>query len=118
MAGIDNDPSRIFLGGFSQGCFLALFIINEMKEKIGGALVTAGFYLNDPKVVMKEDLPPILVLHGMEDKVVRWGLPDYNYGKLLENKNVKTVLLKDMNHDLAHQGAQEVIYSFLRGITR
>lgn len=89
-----------------------------MKEKIGGAMVTSGFYLKAPQVVMKEDLPPILVLHGLADKVVVWNTPEWGYGKLLENKNVKTVVLKDMNHDLAHQGAQEVIYSFLRGLTR
>ncbi|KAI8974394.1 Phospholipase/carboxylesterase/thioesterase [Pilobolus umbonatus] len=73
--------NRIILGGFSQGCVIALLTAVHTPHQIGGAVACNG-WLEDAKNLSKNDRQmnrkiPILVCHGTEDEVVK-----YKYGEL------------------------------------
>lgn len=69
-------PQNIILAGFSQGGAIALFAGLSAPVKLAGILALST-YLPAGEVVMSEkrdDTPPILMIHGLNDMVI---LPEY-----------------------------------------
>lgn len=70
-AGIE--PDHIILAGFSQGGAIALFAGLTAEVRLAGILALST-YLPAAETVMKEkrqDTPPILMLHGVDDMTIR-----------------------------------------------
>ena len=81
VAAYDADPTRVFVGGFSQGGIMALAALLTAPEKIAGAVVMSGRLL--PEVLPHATLPealrdkPVLIVHGTRDEklgvhLARW----------------------------------------------
>jgi len=69
------DPSRIILGGFSQGAAMAIFCGLQYKQKLGGVVALSG-YLCDMEMVKKVKskeikTTPIVMYHGKNDMIVQ-----------------------------------------------
>jgi phospholipase/carboxylesterase len=60
-------PSRIFLGGFSQGGAMTLDV--GLEFPFAGLMVLSG-YLHAPIAVRPLNPPPVLLVHGRQDTVV------------------------------------------------
>ncbi|KAG2381283.1 hypothetical protein C9374_006272 [Naegleria lovaniensis] len=75
------DPSRIIIGGFSQGGSVALYHGLTNKYKLGGVIALSTWMPNRKKILtfVGKDLPnkttPIFQAHGTSDNVVKyeWG---------------------------------------------
>lgn len=88
-------PSNIILGGFSQGCALALFVGLSITEKIRGIIALSGYLPIRKYLISKlnnyQDLP-IFVGHGIKDLVIPPSYPK-EYIELLRGygyKNIKS----------------------------
>ncbi|PYI03474.1 Phospholipase/carboxylesterase [Aspergillus sclerotiicarbonarius CBS 121057] len=99
-------PSRIVLGGFSQGGAMSLFTGLTNKEKLGGVFGLSCYLLLHDRVknYIPEDYPnkktPFFIGHGLEDEMVK-----YDFGKqsakMLEDlglEDVKFHSYPDLGH--------------------
>ncbi|KAL1998924.1 hypothetical protein VTN02DRAFT_5338 [Thermoascus thermophilus] len=89
-------PSRIVLGGFSQGGAMSIFTGLTGKEKLGGIFGLSCYLLLSDRIrdYIPEDWPnkdtPFFLAHGTEDDVVK-----YEHGKQTAQA------LKDMGLDVS-----------------
>ncbi len=94
---------EILLCGFSQGAALAVHIALKLKEEVAGVISFSGGFAN-PDNIFKQIIrnrPPILLIHGKEDKV----LPCFYSEKAkteLEDFQIKTELniIDEMQHSI------------------
>ncbi|AGF49309.1 alpha/beta hydrolase [Candidatus Kinetoplastidibacterium galati] len=91
--------SNIILGGFSQGCALALYIGLSRAEKINGIIALSG-YLPAQKYLISKlnhhlDLD-IFVGHGVNDSVITSSYPK-KYIELLRTNGYRNVTFKNYN---------------------
>ncbi|KAJ5732449.1 Phospholipase/carboxylesterase [Penicillium malachiteum] len=89
-------PSRIVLGGFSQGGAMSVFTGLTMKEKIGGVFGLSCYLLLHDRIksFMPEDFPnkqtPFFLAHGLEDGVVKYELGEMS-SKIVKDLGVESV---------------------------
>jgi phospholipase/carboxylesterase len=83
-----GDYSKIFLSGFSQGCFMSLFIGLQLEKNLGGIIGFSGALFSS--VILKEEKKklPILLIHGKLDDFIKYeyGIKSY---KRLKEFNIK-----------------------------
>jgi len=116
---LNNDPSKVFLGGFSQGSFVSLYTSHVLEEKIGGVILVAAFMSKVVnKLPEKKELPATLVIHGLKDEMTKWENAEKDLKDFLGRANVKTILIEDMKHDVYHPDAKLAINAFLRERTQ
>lgn len=90
-------PSRIVLGGFSQGGAISLFTGITNKEKLGGVFGLSCYLLLSDRIknYMPEDWPnkktPFFMGHGLDDEVVK-----YEFGKM-SSKALTDMGLEDVS---------------------
>ncbi|KAF7155640.1 hypothetical protein CNMCM5623_008182 [Aspergillus felis] len=111
-------PSRIVLGGFSQGAALSVFTGITCKEKLGGVFGLSSYLVlsNKIKNYIPEDWPnkktPFFLAHGLEDEVVLFDFGD------LSAKKMKEIGLEDVTFksypDLGHSADPEEIEDLAR----
>ncbi|PKY02289.1 acyl-protein thioesterase 1 [Aspergillus campestris IBT 28561] len=99
-------PSRIVLGGFSQGGAISVFASITNKEKLGGVFGLSCYLLLSDRIKnqIPEDFPnkktPFFLAHGLDDEVV-----NYEFGKtsseLVKQLGVEDVTFKSYP-DLGH----------------
>jgi len=65
-------PEDVTILGFSQGAMTALFLAPRLPHKLGGVIAHSGhmFWQEELEAITCQK-PPILVLHGEDDDVVR-----------------------------------------------
>lgn len=68
----ETDPSRAFIGGFSQGAIVSLAALLTAPERIAGVVAMSGRLLPEvlPHAVSPERLrgKPVIIIHGTEDE--------------------------------------------------
>ncbi|CAI5720786.1 unnamed protein product [Peronospora destructor] len=105
-------PSRIVLGGFSQGAALSMFSGYQTKIALGGILAMSGYLprYNSFQLAPETANVPLLMCHGEQDPVVR-----FDYGKMskvkLETagvKNVEFCSYPDMEHSACMEELDDV----------
>ncbi|KAI9933881.1 hypothetical protein ASPWEDRAFT_168156 [Aspergillus wentii DTO 134E9] len=99
-------PSRIILGGFSQGGAMSVFAGLTGKEKLGGVFGLSCYLLLSDRIknYIPEDFPnkntPFFLAHGLDDEVVK-----YEFGDL-SAKEIKKLGAEDVEFrsydDLGH----------------
>ena len=72
----DNDYSKVFIGGFSQGWWMAYSTFLNCKHTIGGLIAVSGHTppLDDIKISEEKKAVPIFSYHGQDDPMVPEGL--------------------------------------------
>ena len=74
VAAFGADPTRVYLGGFSQGGIMTLATLLTVPEKLAGAVVMSGRLLPEvmPHVVSPERLTgkPLFWVHGTADEML------------------------------------------------
>jgi len=109
---LDNDWSKIFLGGFSQGCAMSLYVGVPFPHKLGGVFNIAGYFMEiTPEATVDQDL---LVIHGDNDDVRPWKQVQPTYKRIEGKETCKFVLIKGMRHDLYNDEVKKLVYQFLR----
>eukprot|EP01125_Pyxidicula_operculata_P022289 TRINITY_DN9027_c0_g1_i1.p1 TRINITY_DN9027_c0_g1~~TRINITY_DN9027_c0_g1_i1.p1 ORF type:complete len:265 (+),score=27.46 TRINITY_DN9027_c0_g1_i1:42-836(+) len=105
-------PSRIVLGGFSQGGACALYIGYSCKRKLGGVMGLScylPYYKNFAKMISKENEDTqLLMCHGIEDNIVmhHWGEMSF---EVLRNSGIKGVFksYQYMGHEAGNEEIEE-----------
>lgn len=89
-------PSRIVLGGFSQGGAMSVFSALTSKEKLGGAFGLSCYLLLSDRIknYIPENWPnqkvPFFLAHGLDDEIVPYELGDKS-SKMLKELGVENV---------------------------
>lgn len=86
-------PSRIFLGGFSQGGAISLLAGLQYKERLGGIISCSGWLPMREKVQLNDNSrqTPVLLAHGDADQVVLYSLAKVAADKLKEGGSTSVV---------------------------
>merc|ERR1712232_1194807 len=110
LAGGDGDSSRLFIGGFSQGCQMAWDIALTWWQQPGGLLAFCGFPLwcsvaeaQESTLLAGRSSLAILACHGAEDQVVS---PDLAVEKFLPLADCgcrwEFIVYDDLSHHVLH----------------
>ena len=114
-----GDPSKVFLGGFSQGCALSLATFMQFKHgNLGGVLGLSGMHaysldLSEDQLIEKRKTP-LFLYHGVRDPMVPWQnakLTYLEFDRLGLNYDLRSEA--DLEHSLSLKELGEV-RKFLR----
>ena len=92
-----HDHSKIFLLGFSQGAFICFEYGLNINKEIGGIFPISGFTSESPQIHSSQINTPILIGHGLEDKIISISSSEkaYNfYSKIKKMNNVELITYK------------------------
>ena len=96
------------LMGFSQGARIALHI-GLHRAMCAGIVAFSGSYLEDPAAV-NLTRPPILIIHGIEDKMAPVSLARESHKRLEALKlPVTLILLPGVAHDIDVSGLETAV---------
>ena len=110
--------SNVFLFGFSQGTMLSLYVGPQRKETIGGIIGFSGKVINFNNLKEKiNSRPPVLLIHGDEDQVVRPSYLDEAFKDLSSlNFNVKKYMSAGVGHGISSDGLSQASNFLLKYI--
>ena len=101
IAKLDNNSKNVFIGGFSQGCAMALHVGLTTKHQLGGVVGLSGFVFTQTEI-NEENFQnlKIMLCHGLSDMVIPKILAEKSYqGKgMLEKENVEWKTIPDLGH--------------------
>ena len=103
---------NVFLLGFSQGAFICFEYGLNIKGKIGGIFPIAGFTSKSPKIHKTQIETPLIIGHGLDDKVIDKSSSEnaYNYySKIKKMNNVNIITYK---------GGHKISLGYLKAINK
>jgi predicted esterase len=118
-----GDPNRIAIGGMSAGAVIAMTM--GYTKNIGArAVIDMWGGLFGKQTDMKKGGPPLLIIHGLNDKVINISMP-----RAIENRAISCQIPVrfamhygghgiDLNKSIAKQTVLELIDSFIRETIR
>jgi len=91
---------NVFLGGFSQGCAMAIHNCFNSKHKLGGVVGLSGFLFFESNI--EGEFPPALIIHGDEDAVLPFetSIESYRREAFLEKSQVEFHKIQGLGHGL------------------
>ena len=89
---------KLFLGGFSQGCVMSLYVGLENKD-VNGIFGFSGYFTSLAKTTNLGKIP-IHLFHGEEDDVITLEFAEHTYTKLLKDGKAKFYIEKMLGHGL------------------
>ena len=97
---LNNDFSKIYIGGFSQGACMALYMGLATNFKIGGVIACSGILFH--KMEINEDNKDIKIFigHGTDDKVIGYNIAKNTYDRILGFNNVIFKTYEHMDHTI------------------
>ena len=106
----NNDYKKMFIGGFSQGCSMALHTGLSFHHTLGGICGLSGFLFDFTKIDEKKKDIPIFIYHGKMDDMVLCDLSVKDYKEKLIEKgfNVKLKLENNLGHGISRQEDIEI----------
>ena len=93
-----GDYKKVFIGGFSQGCAMALHNGCHYGDRLGGIIGLSGYLLGHTKI--PENMPPTLLTHGADDDVVPIDLALKSYENIRKSPSVKFNQISYLGHGL------------------
>ena len=113
------DAQDLFLCGFSQGAMLALYTALRYPEQIGGCVSFSGIFATPNYFYKhKHQTPPMLLIHGNADNLVRYEVLEYSQ-KHLEQLGclVKTYTVEGGQHRITEDGLRQA-EDFIRNLSK
>lgn len=114
---VNNDISKIFLGGLTQGCFMALYIAFTYPGKnLGGVIGLHGFLTNKATInhCKERKQMAVLLFHGLEDKAIPPNFAFSTYEKIFQNcLNSKLIKANGIGHGIVNAEAVMGVKEFL-----
>ena len=102
----EGDASKVFIGGFSQGCCMSLNIGLTYEKKLGGIIALSGVLL--PHVEIKQSDIPILSSHGTDDKIVGFQLAVKSYERIKQLSNFSWHPIGGLAHSLSGETLKHI----------
>ena len=97
---LKNDYSKIYIGGFSQGACMALYMGLGTSFKLGGVIVCSGFLFPQMEINEENKDLKIFIGHGTEDNVIGYNIAKNSYERILGYKNVIFKTYEHMKHTI------------------
>ncbi len=91
---LGDDSKKIVIGGFSQGCAMALHVGLQFDKPLGGIIGWSGYLFPTTKFNQANEETPILWSHGTADKVIGFKVAKKSFERLDAEKH-KLVRLKE-----------------------
>ena len=106
---------KIFIGGFSQGAALSLFIALSSDIKFSGIISLSGYL---PKLILKSNftVPPIIAIHGEGDDIISIKIASDSYKIIKKSKDFFIKSYK-MAHEVIHDEIIDVKNFLIKYIT-
>jgi Predicted esterase len=111
---LNNDSTRIFLGGFSQGCMVSIHVKNSLKYPLGGLITIGGFKSDYTEIKEDADFSNTLIIHGTEDETVKWDFAKKSLEPILKKDGVQVCLIEGMGHNLYSSELRKKVHDFIR----
>jgi len=84
---LNGNFGKVFVGGFSQGCCMALSAALSLKENVGGVVGLSGLLFPFVELNAEEKKRiPILLAHGKWDGVIPFQIAEESYQRLRDAK--------------------------------
>lgn len=103
---IKNDYKKIFIGGFSQGACMSLYIGNTFNQNLAGIISCSGYLF--PFIKNINTNIPIFAYHGKNDPVIPFSKTVKSYERLKENKKFIFHAEDDLEHTFSYIELQEM----------
>ena len=97
---LKNDYSKIYIGGFSQGACMALYMGLGTSFNLGGVIVCSGFLFPQLQINEENKDLKIFIGHGTEDNVIGYNIAKNSYERILGYKNVIFKTYENMKHTI------------------
>jgi phospholipase/carboxylesterase len=66
-----GDSRKVYVGGFSQGCCMALHAL-KLPKRLGGIIACSGFLFPITEISHENAETPIFISHGKLDFTIQW----------------------------------------------
>jgi predicted esterase len=103
---INSNYQRIFIGGFSQGGCMSLYIGNNLNETLGGILSCSGYFF--PFIKNININLPVFAYHGKDDPVLPYSKAVKSYERLKGNSNFSFTSESSIGHSISYNEIQEM----------
>jgi phospholipase/carboxylesterase len=101
VAALGGDPSKVFIGGFSQGCAMAIHNGLIYKGGLLGGIIGMSGYLF-PQTKLPEISPPTHLSHGEHDPVINinYAIESYQRENFLTRQNLQFTKQPMLEHSV------------------
>lgn len=99
---LDNDSTRLLIGGFSQGCAMALYNGLTFGKPLKGIIGLSGYLFSQVDLDKFPHIPPTLLCHGSDDLTIKAADAEFSYQRsnFIKKKNVQFHLIEGLGHSL------------------
>ena len=97
---VGGDFSKIFIGGFSQGACMALYMGLGTSFQLGGIIACSGFLFPQMEINEEKKDVKIFIGHGTDDNVIGYNVAKNSYDKILGYNNVIFKSYQHMGHTI------------------
>lgn len=84
IAALKGNSKKVFIGGFSQGCFMSLFCALTYPLPLGGLIGSGGYLVPIITPHPANSQLPLFLTHGTADNIIYFDLADKIYNQRLE----------------------------------
>lgn len=99
---LNNDYSKIFLGGFSQGACMSLYTGLSHDKSFGGLISLSGLLFPFVQHQKERLNTPIFLANGKYDSVIPYDLAQYSFEPLLKNNELKYTNVEPHSYNIEH----------------
>ncbi|CAD8129008.1 unnamed protein product [Paramecium sonneborni] len=105
---------NVYIGGFSQGCCMALEVGLSFSQTLGGIVGLSGDLFPTTKLQQIQDKTPLLIIHGSADKVVPCDFLSRSLERLnIPNReNYQHIIIPNLKHSVNNQVVQLITQFF------
>ena len=105
---LKNDFSKIYVGGFSQGACMALYLGLGTSFKLGGVIACSGYLF--PQMEINEDNKDLRIFigHGTDDSVMGYNIAKNSFERILGYNNVIFKTYEHMEHTIDNLEFDEI----------
>jgi len=86
---LGGESTKLFIGGFSQGCILSLYCGLTFEQTLGGIIGLSGFLLPNIEENEQSSKTSIFLFHGKEDELFNFELVAKIYEERLDHNTHK-----------------------------
>lgn len=112
-----SNYSKIFIGGFSQGCCMSLYIAFSFKSQLGGVIALSGVLF--PEISENESLLlshkslPIFIGHGTNDDMVNYEKAMQSYTAIKTFPKISFNIVHYEGHWVYYEKEYKLIKAFI-----